>query len=339
MTFVWDTYFKYLIHIRKKNNLSVNHQHLRAFHSVAIEGSFSRAARRLNISQPTLSQQIKALEQRHGRALFEGRRRPLLLTPTGAELLTLTQRMFATSDEIDVLLGDQPDGDTMTVRIASDSPIYAARLAQAMLNDDARLQVTVQIENSQTTLALLLEARADVAIISDPQIDPRFAYKPLFVDYLKVLVPADHRLAKAQVYPLSALAEDCLLIREPSSKTRAATQSLLSAHDLTPARIIEVQSREAIREGVALGMGVSLFFSAECPFDVRLAVLEPEFQPDTALLTGYVVCCTEQRRSPLMRQALKAAETLEAFSPIPLELLGSKPAPRFGAKMPAQGAV
>ena len=271
--------------------------------------------------------------------MLEGRRRPLLLTPTGAELLALTQRMFATSDEIDDLLGNQPDGDTMAVRIASDSPIYAARLAQAMLAAEPRLEVIVQIDNSQATLGRLLEARADVAIISDPQIDPRFAYKPLFVDYLKVLVPAGHRLAKAPVYPLSALAEDCLLIREISSKTRAATQSLLSAHDLTPARTIEVQSREAIREAVALGMGVSLFFSAECPFDARLAVLEPEFQPDAALLTGYVVCCTEQRRTPLMRQALKAAETLEELSPIPLELRGSKSAPRFGAKTCAQGAL
>jgi len=277
------------------------------------------------------------LEKRHGCALFEGRRRPLLLTPTGVELLALTRLMFATSAQIDDLLGNQPDGDTVTVRIASDSPIYAARLARAMLDGDPRLAVIVQIDNSQATLERLLDARADVAIISDPQIDPRFAYKPLFVDYLKVLVPAGHRLAKCQVYPLSALAQDCLLIREPSSKTRAASQSLLSAHDLSPARVIEMQSREAIREAVALGMGVSLFFSAECPFDTRLAVLEPEYQPDAALLTGYVVCCTGQQRSPLMRQALKAAETLEALSPIPLALLGGKALARYGGRR--SGAV
>jgi len=309
--------------------VALNHQHLRAFHGVATDGSFSRAARRLNISQPTLSQQIKALEQRHGTPLFEGRRRPLLLTPTGSELLALTQRMFATAEEIDNLLGKHPSSDKLTLRLAADSPIYAARLVQAMLAAEqtttgAGINVTVQIENSQQTLSRLLDARANVAIVSDPQIDPRFAYKPLFVDYLKVLVPAGHRLAGQAVYPMAALADDCLLIREPSSKTRGATDSLLHAHDLQPQRTIELHSREAIREAVALGMGISLFFSAECPFDPRMAVLQLECQPDASLLTGYVVCCAEQRRSPLMRHVFRAAQTLEPLSPIPLELLGSK---------------
>lgn len=242
----------------------------------------------------------------------------------GSELLALTQRMFATAEEIDNLLGKHPCSDRLALRLAADSPIYAARLVQAMLQSDPMLDVIVQIENSQTTQAQLLDARADVAIISDPQIDPRFAYKPLFVDYLKVLVPVGHRLANAAVYPLAALADDCLLIREPSSKTRAATDSLLRAHDLHPPRTIELHSREAIREAVALGMGISLFFSADCPFDSRLVALEPEFQPDASLLTGYVVCCADQRRSLLMRRVLEAAETLAPLSPIPLELLGSK---------------
>src|SRR5579862_9399843 len=82
-------------------SVGVNHQHLRAFHAIATEGSFSRAARRLNVAQPTLSQQIKALEGRHAAVLFEGRRPPLRLTPVGRELYALTRRMFATSEEID----------------------------------------------------------------------------------------------------------------------------------------------------------------------------------------------------------------------------------------------
>ncbi len=241
-------------------------------------------------------------------------------------MLALTQRMFATADEIDNLLGNQPSGDGPVLRIAADSPTYAARLVQAMLQTEPDMGVIVQIENSQKTLDHLIEARADVAIISDPQIDPRFAYRPLFVDYLKVLVPASHRLAREQVYPLSALAEDCLLIREATSKTRGATESLLRAHDLHPPRTIELHSREAIREAVALGLGISLFFSAECPFDSRMAVLEPEFQPDASLLTGYVVCGVEQRRSGLMRRVFNAATSLEPLSPIPLELMGGRPA-------------
>jgi DNA-binding transcriptional LysR family regulator len=304
--------------------MAVNHQHLRAFHAVAIEGSFSRAARRLNISQPTLSQQIKALETRHSTNLFEGRRPPLHLTPTGRELLSLTQRLFATSDQIGEILGDRPVDERLAIRMVSDSPIYAARLAQALLQSELRPGVEVQIDNSRDTLARLLDARADVAIISDPQIDPRFAYQPLFIDYLKVLLPADHELAGASVYPLSAFAGECLLMRELSSKTRAAIESLLRAHDIRPARVVELHSREALREAVAIGVGISLFFSSECPPDTRLVALEPECQPDSALLTGYVVYRVEQRRSAIIRLVLSAASSLELLSPIPLELLPSK---------------
>jgi len=304
--------------------MSVNHQHLRAFHAVATERSFSRAARRLNISQPTLSQQIKALEHRHGRMLFEGRRRPLHLTPVGRELLALTGRMFATSDEISDLLGDEPAAETISIRIASDSPPYGALLARALLEADPRLSVEVQVVNSATTLTQLLEAHADVVIASDPQIDTRFAYRPLFVDYLKVVVPATHPLAGADEFPLAALANECLLTREDASKTRGATQSLLAAHDVRPARTIELHSREAIREAVAIGMGVSLFFSAECPPDARIAALRPDCQPDAALLTGYVVCRADQRRSAAMRAVLEAAARLEPLSPVPLHVLADR---------------
>ena len=256
--------------------------------------------------------------------LFEGRRRPLQLTPIGHKLQLLTRQLFATSEEIEELLDDRPVNQSPLIRLASDSPIYAARLAEVLLRTDPDITIEVHIHNSRDTLAQLHEAKADVAIISDPPIAPRFAYKPLFTDRLKVLVPVGHPLAGKKVYPLPAFAEDCLLVREPSSKTRGATEALLSEHGLRPTRTIELHSREAIREAVALGLGISLFFSAECPFDSRINILDLERQPDAALLTGYVVCCAEQRRTGLMRRVLEAAESLEALSPVPLEQLGSK---------------
>lgn len=275
----------------------------------------------MNISQPTLSQQIKALESRYNTSLFQGRRPPLQLSPTGCELLALARQMFAISDTIEELLGDRTVDEAPRIRIAADSPIYAARLASALLEKTPQMAVEVQIDNARDTLARLTDARADVAIVSDPPIDPRFAYQPLYADFLKVVVPAGHALAGAPIYPLAALADECLLQREPSSKTRGACDSLLRAHDIAPARTLEMHSREAIREAVALGVGISVFFSSDCPPDSRLAVLEPERQPDSALLIGYVVCRVERRRSSVLRLALAAAATLAPLSPIPLELM------------------
>jgi DNA-binding transcriptional LysR family regulator len=297
--------------------VSVNHQHLRAFHAIAVEGSVSRAARRLNVAQPTLSQQIKALETRHRAALFERRRPPLILTPVGRELFALTQRMFATSDEIDELLSDNA-GAARAVRLGSDSPVYAARLAQALTLLNPETAVEVRIENARETLKRLKDAVVDVAIVSDPPMDGQFFYEPLFADNLNVAVPADHALSGAGVFPLHTLVHERLLLREPASKTRTATEMLLAQVGVVPGRVSELHSREAIREAIALGMGVSLFFSTECPPDARLAFLAPDTQAERAQLTGYVVCRLERRRTAAMRTILRAAETLKPLSPRPL---------------------
>ena len=290
--------------------MAINHQHLRAFNMVAIEGSFTRAARRLNISQPTLSQHIKTLEGRYGQKLFEARRSPLRLTPIGTDLLALTRDMFSKSDEIENLLRDRATGKTRLVRLAADSPTYAARLTHALIGSDPRTDIEVRIGNAQDTLNLLLDARADIAIVSDPHIDSRLTYKPMFVDRLNVVVSRCHRLAGERVFPLSALATETLLIREPTSKTRAATETLLETLGISPLRILPMHGREAIREAIALGLGVSLFFSSECPPDARLATLSPDFQPNSALLTGYLVCRSEQARSSAMRKIYEAANSL-----------------------------
>jgi DNA-binding transcriptional LysR family regulator len=299
--------------------VSVNHQHLRAFHAVAIEGSFSRAARRLNVAQPTLSQQIKALESRHQASLFEGRRPPLRLTALGRELFDLTQRMFATSGEIDELLGDSVGTAARVIRLGADSPHYAARLARSLILLHPEIALEVRIDNARTTLRGLQDAVVDVAIVSDPPMDNQFIYEPLFVDSLNVAVPADHALAHMSRFPLAALADERLLIREPASKTRAASEMLLASADVTPRWTLELHSREGIREAIALGVGVSLFFSSECPPDKRLAFVRPDREADRAQLTGYVVCRLERRRTALMRSVLKAAESIKVFSPLPFE--------------------
>ncbi|MBV8085278.1 MAG: LysR family transcriptional regulator [Chloroflexi bacterium] len=298
--------------------MSVNHQHLRAFHAIAVEGSFSRAARRLNVAQPTLSQQIKALENRHQAVLFEGRRPPLRLSPIGHELFALTQRMFATSDQIDELLGGEVEGAPHAIRIGSDSPIYAARLANALVESRPEAALEVRIDNARETLRGLREANVDVAIVSDPPMDGQFFYEPLFADRLMVAVPAGHPFAVGPDFPLRRLVRERLLIREAASKTRAATEMLLGFADVVPGRTIELHSREAIREAVAVGLGVSLFFSAECPPDARLAFLAPDPQPERAQLTGYLVCRIDRRRTAMMRAVLEAAETLKPLSPLPL---------------------
>jgi len=303
--------------------LAVNHQHLRSFHAIATEGSITRAARRLNVAQPTLSQQLKALEERHQAVLFETHKPPLKLTALGRELFALTERLFTASGVIDELLGNDPDQKLSAIRLGSDSPIYGARMAAKLREHHPELSIQVRIGNARETLKWLDDAKVDAAIVSDPPGDNQYAYMPLFADWFMVAMSAGHPRAADASVPLSALAQASLLMREPTSRTRMATEHLLAQAQIAPRDVIELHTRETIREGVALGLGVSLFLSSECPPDPRISYVPLE-RPATAGrqgMAGFVVCLAERKRTHLMRSLKTITEELGRLSPLPLGLV------------------
>lgn len=290
--------------------MAVNHQHLRAFHAIATEGGVSRAARRLNVSQPTLSQQLKSLEARHGVCLFEGRRAPFKLTPAGAELLALTSRLFATAADIDDMLGETANIGTHLLRLGSDSPFHAAVMLDLFRRRHPGAQVQVRMGNAQEVMRWLAEAQIDVAQASDPPAEPGFSYEPLYDDRLVCALPLHDPLAELPTVPIAALAGQTLLLREPTSKTRAFTERALSDAEVTPAVILELHGRETIREAIALGLGVSLFFESECPPDRRIEYRLLTTGDRDYHLRSYLLCRVERRRSTVMRALQEVAAAM-----------------------------
>src|SRR6476661_2647656 len=98
----------------------MNHTALRAFHAVAVHGSFTRAAASLRVTQPTLSAQVKALEEEYGVALFVRRARRIALTDTGTSLLEVTRRLFALEEQAGELLSRARALTTGQLRIGAD---------------------------------------------------------------------------------------------------------------------------------------------------------------------------------------------------------------------------
>ncbi|MBV8682667.1 MAG: LysR family transcriptional regulator [Caulobacteraceae bacterium] len=316
--------------------MALNYQHLRAFHAIASAGSVSRAARGLSLAQPTLSQQLKALEDRYHVVLFEDRKPPLRLTPAGRELFALTQRLFAASTVIEGFLKDDSDQRPISARLGSDSPIFAARMAAGLLARFPDLTIQVRIGNARETLKALTEAQVDAAIVSDPPGDNRYTYEPLFADRLVVALPIGHAHAESRFFPLCAIAQSRLLVREPSSRTRIAIEHLLAQAGVVPTEMLELHTRETIREGVALGLGVGMFISSECPPDPRIAYVPLEPTGRSPELAGYVVCLTERRRTVLMRAVMESAAELRRLSPIGVDPVTPPTSiPRAGARIGA----
>ena len=285
--------------------MAVSYQHLRAFHAIAAERGVSRAARRLNVSQPTLSQQLKALEARYGVALFEGRRSPLTLTTAGHDLFAMTQRLFATAADIDEMLGETATVAGGILRLGADSPRHAARVVELFHRRHPQTGVQVRTGNAADVMGWLSAAQIDAALASDPPADAAFSYDLFYTEGIACALPAGHALARRDAVPIAALAREVLLLREPTSTTRAFVERALADAGVTPAAILEFHGRETIREAIALGLGVSVFLASECPPDARIDY-RPIVPAGRAFeRRGFLLCQTERRRSALMR-ALKA---------------------------------
>ena len=283
---------------------------LRAFHVVAESGSFSAAGRASGLSQPNLSAQVTALEKAYGVRLFDRRGRSVTPTDTGRQLHGVTSRLFALHEEARALLAGEQAMTRGHLRIAADSAHHVVPIMAALRQRAVGLTFALSIDNSAAVLERLLRHEADVAVMAKSVSDPRLHAVRLRTDRLVLFMPARHALAKHGRVPLGALAGQELVLRERGSITREVLEQAMAAADIQPGAIVEVQTREGVREAVAAGFGIGAVFASELGEDRRFRrILVNDTDLDVA---EYAVCLQERRRVALVRAFMEEAAR---FSP------------------------
>jgi aminoethylphosphonate catabolism LysR family transcriptional regulator len=277
---------------------------LRAFHLVAESGSFSAAARASGASQPNLSGQVTALEKAYGVHLFDRRGRSVAPTETGRQLHGITSRLFALQDEAQALLEGEQTLTRGHLRIAADSAHHVVPI-MAGLRKRATLTFALSIDNSAIVLQRLLRHEADVAVMAKSVSDPRLHALRLRADRIVLFVPARHPLAERRRVPLSVLAHQELVLRERGSITREVLEQAMAAADIRPRSIVEVQTREGVREAVAAGFGIGAVFASELGEDRRFRTVAVS-DADLAV-AEYAVCLQERRRIASVRAFMDEA--------------------------------
>jgi len=291
----------------------VNFQHIRAFHAVAKHRSVVQAARVLGVSQPTLSQQIKALEDRHRARLFERTGRHLTLTTLGVELFAAAVRLMASMDDVENVL-KQAGGVELggRLQVGADGPQHAAAILAEFRKRHPAPKITLVVANATQTMHNLVEGRVDLAIVANPPGEAGIVYQPIGFDPLHVLMPMQHRFSQLAEVPLVALSAEILLTREPQSRTRALVEQLLDEANVYPRETIEFGPREAIREAIARDMGLGIFVSSECGSDARLTCRPLATHGKQAGLTEYVICKQDRRHQGAIRAFLDIAREYSA---------------------------
>jgi aminoethylphosphonate catabolism LysR family transcriptional regulator len=281
----------------------MNISELRAFHAVASAGGFTRAAERLRLTQPTLSSQVAALEARYGVVLLHRRGRRVEPTTLGLTLLSVTRRLFDVEQEAGELLAAAQSLKAGFLRLGADSPHHIIEKLAAYNRRYPGIKVSLAIGNSAGVLQDLLDYRIDVAVLADVPADPRLVTRALRRDPLVVFVPRRHPWAKRANVALADLAGQRMVMREPGSITRALITRALEKRGVTVDAVMEIDSREAVREAVAAGLGLGVVSKAEFGADARLAAI-PIRDPDVTM-TEYLVRLAERRPSRVVQAFLE----------------------------------
>ena len=286
---------------------------LRSFHAVAKYGGFSAAARMLHISQPTLSTQVKTLEERFDVELFNRAKREVHLTIAGNELFKITTRLHQIEEEAEDLLNSFKGLQSGTLQIAAVGPFHATDIIVAFKFNYPNINVSVQFGNSQRSFSRLLDFEADVGLIAEVNPDPRVTTIPYSTHYVVVFANADHPFFNRESISIHELQDQKVVQRELGSTTRTAVDRALRKHGVSINPILDIHSREGIWKAVEKGLGIGFVADFEFVPHPNLKAIRIH---DTQIRTEYFLAYLEDRRqSRLIRAFCKAATSIREERP------------------------
>ncbi len=287
--------------------MTISHTHLRAFHAVATHGSFTRAAEALHVTQPTLSGQVRELEERYRVKLFTRYGRKVSLTDIGRSAFEITRQLFRHEQEVEQLFLAARGLDRGQLTVGADSPYIITPVLAAYQRRYPGVQLSIRYGNTTQLMRWVQSQRCDVAILADiPDGPSRIHTLRLRPDRLVVFVGADHPWADRRSIGLADLATERVILREKGSHTRSIFEKALQSASLTLPNLMEISSREGVREAVAAGLGVGIVSENELGTDPRFRPLQVR---DAELTNAeFIVCLQGRREEQTIRAFLELVE-------------------------------
>lgn len=210
---------------------------LRAFVAVAEDRHFGRAASRLNVSQPTLSQALASLEQGLGVQLVERSTRTVLMTAAGTRLLERATAAVVAADGFLVQasdLGGQWSGPLRLGLIPTVAPYLLPALLPALRSDHPDIDAVVVEDQTRRLLSSLRSGAIEAAVVALPTDEAGLNEIPLYDEDFVLAVPAGHRLDGRTGLPLSVLKNQPLLLLDDGHCLRDQTLDLCRSVDAAP---------------------------------------------------------------------------------------------------------
>jgi DNA-binding transcriptional LysR family regulator len=250
---------------------------LKAFIFAAESLSFSEAAKRLHVTQPTISHHIKTLEQTLDVELFSRSGHTLRLTEAGRLLLPFAHKLIHQANEVQEMMASLQQEIAGHLRIACSTtagkyilPRLAARFCQRFPG----IRVSILACTPQHVVPQLLDGEANIAVVSSYDLcgDDQEC-QVFFNDMITLIVPADHPWAMREFIQPADLLDEQIIIREPTSGTRRVLMTELAKCDIKFDDLnisLELGNAEAIVGTVEEGFGVSFVSTLAADWALKL---------------------------------------------------------------------
>ncbi len=234
---------------------------LRGFFEIAREGSFTRAADKLFLTQPAISLQIKALEEELGEVLFERQRKGIRMTPAGEILYGRAQEVFErlemAREEI-AALQDELQGLLVIGTSDTNCTYILPPVLQEFRTEYPRVEIDIRNRMSPEVVHLVLDNEVDFGLTTLPVRQRSLVSETLFQRRDVLICQPDHAFGRRKYVRLQELVEYPLLALERGSTSRQLMEDAFRQTEVTPQVGMNLGSIEVIKCFVEVGMGIAL---------------------------------------------------------------------------------
>ena len=239
---------------------SLNLDQLRAFVEVVERGSFTAAAKELNLTQPAVTHQVQELERRFQVSLVERFGKRAYLTQAGEKLIEHARNLLDEDSRAHVAMRRFGDGWLGRVRVGTSMTVLMYVLPpilRQLKTDHPQLEISLKAGLTTTTLQMLKTNALDLGLCALPIEDPAFETVPLFNDELVAILPAALGQVPKKVTP-AFLSQCPLILGSENSALRRTIADWLALAGPPPRPLMEFDNVEAMKSVVAVGLGASI---------------------------------------------------------------------------------
>jgi len=287
--------------------LRITMRQLRLVSAVAEEGTFSGAARRLHLTQPTLSVQARQLTDYVGEPVFEQVGRRIELTDVGREVLATATEVERAMQQLTQRLAERRGVTRGSLRVVatSTSEYFLPRLLGEFGQRYPQVEISLEVLNRASVVSRLADNAADLYVMARPPGDDALLTESFCRNPLVLVAPPEHPWATRSSVPFEEVVSAPLILREQGSGTRAWLTQYFAEVGGSPQVRMTLGSNEAIKQAVRGGIGLAVLSLHGVLMELDAGQLAPVRAERFPLVTDWYLVTRRMRPLPPAARAFR----------------------------------